>query len=91
MTEAILAFSVFFLLKFLLIFIVAFVFIKANIIKKSAYFNCVTWNLFIFVVYFYTQLTSYELKDLGDIWLIFAVSYLLVFETSDWAPVEEIQ
>ncbi len=91
MTEIILALSIFFLLKVLLIFIMVFVFTKANIIRKSAYFSCVTWYLFIGLVYFYTQNASNGLQDMGDIWLIFSVSYILVFESSDWTPIKEIQ
>jgi len=91
MTEIILALSIFFLLKVLLIFIMVFVLTKANIIRKSAYFSCVTWYLFIGLVYFYTQNASNGLQDMGDIWLIFSVSYILVFESSDWTPIKEIQ
>ena len=91
MTEIILALSIFFLLKVLLIFIMVFVFTKANIIRKSAYFSCVTWYLLIGLVYFYTQNASNGLQDMGDIWLIFSVSYILVFESSDWTPIKEIQ
>ena len=91
MTEIILALSIFFLLKVLLIFIMVFVFTKANIIRKSEYFSCVTWYLFIGLVYFYTQNASNGLQDMGDIWLIFSVSYILVFESSDWTPIKEIQ
>ena len=89
MTEIILALSIFFLLKVLLIFIMVFVFTKANIIRKSAYFSCVTWYLFIGLVYFYTQNASNGLQDMGDIWLIFSVSYILVFESSDWTEVDQ--
>ena len=91
MTEIILALSIFFLLKVLLIFIMVFVFTKANIIRKSAYFSYVTWYLFIGLVYFYTQNASNGLQDMGDIWLLFSVSYILVFESSDWTPIKEIQ
>ena len=91
MTEIILALSIFFLLKVLLIFIMVFVFTKANIIRKSEYFSCVNWYLFIGLVYFYTQNASNGLQDMGDIWLIFSVSYILVFESSDWTPIKEIQ
>ena len=91
MTEIILALSIFFLLKVLLIFIMVFVLTKANIIRKSAYFSCVTWYLFIGLVYFYTHNASNGLQDMGDIWLIFSVSYILVFESSDWTPIKEIQ
>lgn len=91
MTEAILAFSIFILLKFLLILIMVFLFTKVNIIRKSAYFSCVTWYLFMGLVYFYTQNASYGLQDIGDIWLIFTVSYVLVFESSEWTPIKEIQ
>ena len=91
MTEILLALSIFFLLKVLLIFIMVFVLTKANIIRKSAYFSCVTWYLFIGLVYFYTQNASNGLQDMGDIWLIFSVSYILVFESSDWTPIKEIQ
>ncbi|MDH1070218.1 hypothetical protein N5B96_12150 [Acinetobacter johnsonii] len=91
MTEIILTLSIFILMKVLLIFIMVFVLTKANIIRKSAYFSCVTWYLFIGLVYFYTQNASDGLQDMGDIWLIFSVSYILVFESSEWTPIKEIQ
>ena len=90
MTEIILTLSIFLLLKVILIFIMVFVLTKANIIRKSAYFSCVTWYLFIGLVYFYTQNASNGLQDMGDIWLIFSVSYILVFESSNWTPIKEI-
>ncbi|EOR05019.1 hypothetical protein I593_03103 [Acinetobacter tandoii DSM 14970 = CIP 107469] len=91
MTEATLTLSIFIFFYIFLIFIFVFVLIKVNVIRKSAYFSCVTWYLFMELVYFYSQNTSSGLEDMGDIWLIFAVSYLLIFESSEWAPIKEIQ
>ncbi|EMW6422785.1 hypothetical protein ACWQOK_000608 [Acinetobacter baumannii] len=60
-------------------------------LKKSAFFSCLTWFLMFAVVGEYFRLQENHIRDLADIWFLFAISYMTIFEFGDWIDYEQAQ
>ncbi|WP_046127551.1 hypothetical protein AAID36_10955 [Acinetobacter baumannii] len=60
-------------------------------LKKSAFFSCLTWFLMFAVVGEYFRLQENHIRDLADVWFLFAISYMTIFEFGDWIDYEQAQ
>lgn len=59
-------------------------------LKKTAFFNCFTWFLFLTVLGEYFRLLDYHAREIAEVWFIFAMGYMVVFEYGDWLDYENI-
>lgn len=75
-------------LLILLILLTVFFLVKVSAIKKSASFSLFSWLTLLVVVALYFQNSYGVLRDLSDIWLIAAYSYLFIYELNDWLVVK---
>ncbi|WP_092708087.1 hypothetical protein [Acinetobacter sp. yr461] len=60
-------------------------------LKKSAFFSCLTWFLLFSVTGEYFRLLDHNTRDLADIWFLFAIGYMTVFEYGDWIDYEKLR
>lgn len=64
--------------------------LKAKTLKRSKAFNLFTWLMFFNVVAeYFIRPISQNLKDLADVWFIFAVGYMFVFEYGEWIDYDQ--
>ena len=59
-------------------------------LKKTALFSCFTWFLFFSVMGEYFRLLDYQAREIANVWFIFAIGYMAVFEYGEWLDYENI-
>lgn len=79
-----------FIVSMLLAVLIPLLMVKFFHLKKSSFFSCFTWFLFFSVLAEYFRLLDQHTRELADVWFIFAIGYMAIFEYGDWVDYERI-
>lgn len=79
-----------FIVSILLAALIPALMVKYWGLKRSSFFSCLTWFLFFSVTGEYFRLLDYNTRDLADLWFLFAMGYMVIFEYGEWIDYDQI-